>query len=105
MSDSKPYDGISELDQNRMATEPIRARSDEGLRDDQRRGDLPNTGGVHTGTKVVLEPLDDEQADAVGEEFYLELKEYDAERKPETEGWQETEDDPLPRDESSTGRD
>jgi hypothetical protein len=110
MSDVTKYDGISALDQNGMAVEPVRARSDEGLKERERRGDFPNTQGPLGGEqRMVLEPLDDRQADALqdDETLYDELAAHEKERKPvnTVQTWEETGKSDLPVDQSSTAKD
>ncbi len=106
----EPNDGTNALDQGRMSADPIRGeRTDVASTTLEGEGKhLPAAPQGGTGaSRMTLEKMPAGMADAVqeGASFYSALEDYNSERKPETEGWQETEDDPLPRDESSTARD
>jgi hypothetical protein len=99
MSDVKTDDPTPLEDHGEMNSEPIRARTDEGLRDDERRGE----------NRTVLTPLDDKQADAIqeAERLYDELAAHEKERKPvnTVQTWEETGKSDLPVDQSSTAKD
>jgi hypothetical protein len=109
MSD-KRYDGVSALDQGRLTVEPIRARTDEGLKEAERRGDFPNTLGPLGGQqRTVLTPLSDDESSALqqNEELYDALDAHEKERAvvKNVTTWKETGRGDLPVDVSSTAPD
>jgi hypothetical protein len=120
MVNSPVYDGVlEENNQGAMSSEGQRARSDAGLKEIQRRGDLPNASGPIGGEqRMGLSRYDADPAAGVAkfddlqsgpksadtgelvEVFYDELERYNAERAPVTTGWKTTEDSPLPQSRS-----
>jgi hypothetical protein len=108
MSDPK-FDGIVD-DEHEPSSEPIRARTDEGLKERERRGDFPNTLGPIGGEKRMnLVPLTDEQADALQEDEQSpdELAAHAKEREKvnSVQSWTETGRSDLPVDTSDNAKD
>jgi hypothetical protein len=99
-------DGTNALDQGRMSADPMRGkRSDVVSTTIEGEGHLTAapTGGTGA-TRVSFEEMPSGMAEALqaNEGFYEELGAYNAERKPETSSWKETEDDEVPTDTSTT---